>query len=104
MATSLASVGMGNLRISRNCSPCRSMRGSKLGTISSNENGGSALKGGITPKVGMTWKFSSPSYTKGRSVRLAPIPRSKIVSNASCTQGGGELTVEDYIPLGVLER
>lgn len=52
------------------------MRGSKLGTISSKLKGDSALNGGITPKVGITWKFSSPSKTKGRSVRFAPIPRS----------------------------
>jgi hypothetical protein len=59
--TSLASVGMGNFRISRYCSPWRSILGSKFGTMSSKEKGGSALKGGTTPNVGMTWKFSSPS-------------------------------------------
>lgn len=50
--------------------------GEKLGTMSEREKGATALKGGITPKVGITWKLSAFSKTQGRSVRLAPMPRS----------------------------
>jgi hypothetical protein len=50
--------------------------GEKLGRISPMENGGTALKGGMTPKDGRTWKFSAFSKTSGSSSRLAPSPRS----------------------------
>jgi len=50
--------------------------GEKFGTTSPSEKGATALKGGMTPKVGRTWKLSEFSYTRGRSVRLAPTPRS----------------------------
>ena len=50
--------------------------GEKLGTISDMLKGATALKGGMTPKVGTTWKFSSFSKTRERSDRLAPMPRS----------------------------
>ena len=50
--------------------------GEKLGMMSGILKGAVALKVGITPKVGTAWKLSSFSKTRGRSVRLAPIPRS----------------------------
>lgn len=48
----------------------------KLGMMSGRLKGVMAWKEGITPYVGRTWKFSSFSKTRGRSLRLAPTPRS----------------------------
>lgn len=65
--------------------------GLKLGTMSPRLNGETALKVGMTPKVGKTWKLSSFSKTSGRSVRLAPTPRSEsLVSTSDDSPLGAE--------------
>ena len=58
--TRIPLVGIGPL-IARYCSPCRSMLGENLGTMSPMLKGATALNVGMTPKVGKTWKLSSPS-------------------------------------------